>query len=539
MHTPLAQKTIRRVTSAIEQNGESAGMAEIAELIQQLSSKALHTSVQELADLIGKDIVVSAKVITAANTLGFNPAGHTITTLPQAIQLIGFNKVRQLALSLLLIENAERSLNPVERREIASIALCSGMIAEAAMNRNGSFLPEQAFICASLRCYGRLLMTTFMLDEYRQALVAINEGADEDDTFNLIFGLTPLELGHHLLACAHLPDLILQSLKKFPLESLRRATEQPDLQLLALSDLAVKLADYALKPSVSRVHFDQQLQRLATRHGRLFGFAPDDLLGLLSDAGEQIQIFNQIFGLKGISSQLLPRLQSRVAGIEPPGAAFNGTAPPTRNATTPPVVPASVSSHAASGSAPPLTESPAPAAPARSRETVFQDAFTRAIQEITSLLGEPTIPMKRVYALLLDAARTGLASQDSLILVRSGSGKPYHCDYGCGPAFEAQRGTGLAREGERNVLGLCLTRLEDIYINDATAPSIVPHLPDWLRATKFNSMVIFPMHESRAPFAIMIVGWPEKKAVKFTDAELRQIRALLRLVGTAHRLSLS
>ncbi len=505
-------------------------MAEIAELIQQLSSKALQTSVQELATLIGKDVVVTAKVIAAANTIGFNPAGHNISTLSQAIQVIGFNKVRQLALSLLLIENAERTLNPVERREIASVALCSGMIAEAAMNRHGSFPPEQAFICASLRSYGRLLMTTFMLDEYRQALNAINEGADEDDTFNQIFGLTPLELGHHLLASAHLPELILHSLKKFPLEALRRSAEQPALQLLALADLSVKLAECALKPSINRVHFQQHLQRLATRHGRLFGFGTDELLSLLSEAGDQIQVFNKLFGLKGISSGLLPRLASRIANAEPPDAAKPTRAHP----------PADESARDAVHSASPVSDTPsAGTPPARSRESIFQDAFAQAIQVITGLLGEPKIPMKRVYDVLLDATRTGLASSDCMVLVRSGSGKPYHCDYGCGPAFEAQRGSSLVREGERNVFGLCLARLEDIYINDATAPSIVPHLPEWLRAEKLNSMVILPVHESRAPFAILIAGWSEKKAVKFTDAELRQIRALLRLVGTAHRLSMS
>jgi HD-like signal output (HDOD) protein len=200
--TALAKSTISRVAAGLE-SGESAGLAEIVELIQQLSGNAVETSVEELATLIGKDVVVTAKVITAANTLGYNPSGLEISTISQAIQVIGFNKIRQLALALLLIENAERTLNPHEKREIAALALCSGLMAEAVMQRHRTHEPEQAFICASLRNYGRLLMTTFMLEEYRQARQISTEGVSEDEAFRRVFGLTPLELGHHLLASAH------------------------------------------------------------------------------------------------------------------------------------------------------------------------------------------------------------------------------------------------------------------------------------------------------------------------------------------------
>lgn len=187
----LAQQTIKRVADGLEA-GEAAGLSEIVELIQQLSGHALNTSVQELGSLIGKDLVVTAKVIAAANTMGYNPTGVEVSTITQAIHVIGFNKIRQLAVSLLLIENAERTLNPTEKREIAALALCSGLMAESVMEKYGSNNPEQAFICASLRNYGRILMTTFMIEEYRRArTIAMQEGASEDEAFNQVFGLTP------------------------------------------------------------------------------------------------------------------------------------------------------------------------------------------------------------------------------------------------------------------------------------------------------------------------------------------------------------
>jgi hypothetical protein len=234
----------------------------------------------------------------------------------------------------------------------------------------------------------------------------------------------------------------------------------------------------------------------------------------------------------------MPRLESRVAQVEPPSDRL-GSSPSPTTAVAPiadlPLQPSGTANTDTSASSLPTgTINPSP-----TRESAFQDAFTNAIQEITALLSEATIPMRRVYNVLLGAARTGLVSNDCVILVRPVQGRPFCCDYGCGLIYNTNQGASLVREGERNVFGLGLTRLEDIYINDATAPSIVPHLPDWLRAVKLNSMIILPLHESRVAFALMVVAWPEKKAVKFTDAELRQVRALLRLIGTAHRISRS
>jgi HD-like signal output (HDOD) protein len=80
----LANETIRRIREALE-TGRSAGVPEIIRLIQQLSSKAFSITVKELADIIGQDVAISAKVITVANTLRYNPMGVPVSTITQAI----------------------------------------------------------------------------------------------------------------------------------------------------------------------------------------------------------------------------------------------------------------------------------------------------------------------------------------------------------------------------------------------------------------------------------------------------------------------
>jgi hypothetical protein len=93
------------------------------------------------------------------------------------------------------------------------------------------------------------------------------------------------------------------------------------------------------------------------------------------------------------------------------------------------------------------------------------------------------------------------------------------------------------RDSDRNVCGICLQRLEDVFINDATDAKILTHLPPWLKASNLASFVLLPIHEGRRPFALLLAGWSEKKTIGFTVSQIRQVRSMLKLVGTANRLA--
>lgn len=550
--SPLGQKTIKHVAEQLEA-GESAGLSEIVELIQRLSSSAYETSIQELSVLIGRDVVVTARVIAAANTLGYNPAGVAVTTITQAIHVIGFNKIRQLAVSLLLMESANRILNANERRDIAALALCSGLMAESVMNQRGTLSPEEAFICASLRNYGRLLMTAFMIDDYRRAKIMATSGMTEDEAFNRVFGLTPLELGYHLLASAHLPEPILKSLRDLPPDAIRSATQQPDMELLALADLSVKLCELALRSDVGAQEFGVQAKAIAARAGRVFGLDSEALVAILRQTGEQLNEFAHTFGLSALAEQIGPRIHARITGSDPAGyeprlpsaterqaadAAPRGNGvPPTsadaagaaeRTAEAAPAAPGSAVGTASPGAA------AAPEA-ATSHEVRFQRAFQSGIEQLAGLLDEDPVDMEKIYQVVLRAALQGFACPEVVLWVRDG--QQYRAQLGTGGFFQSIRATATVREEEHNVFGLCLQRLEDVLIYDARDPKIVPHLPAWAKTPALASFVLLPVQDNRRPFALLLAGWPEKKTAGFTVSQIRHVRSMLKLVGTARRLA--
>ena len=150
MNKEAATATIERIQTALKQK-EAATVTRVITLIHELAEKAFIISTQELGELISSDVTVTKKVIETANKIAFNQSGSVITTVSQAIGLIGFAKVRNLAMSLLLVENSENSMNLTEQREVSAFALCSGLMSQAVIEVEDEDLAEQSFICTTLR----------------------------------------------------------------------------------------------------------------------------------------------------------------------------------------------------------------------------------------------------------------------------------------------------------------------------------------------------------------------------------------------------
>ena len=107
----------------------------------------------------------------------------------QAIHTVGFEKIRNLTVALLLLENAESSGSGNLAPSVAALALASGLMAQTMVEKTGTGDPDQAFVCTALRNYGRLLLANFIPDRYRQAQeLAVKAGWDA--ACRQVFGLT-------------------------------------------------------------------------------------------------------------------------------------------------------------------------------------------------------------------------------------------------------------------------------------------------------------------------------------------------------------
>ena len=529
MASPLANQTVARIQQSLRTN-EAASLPEVIKLIEELSSRAFTISVQELADLISRDTMVTAKVIQAANTFGFNPFGHTVTTVTQAIHVVGFNKIRNLALSMLLIEKALHGSQPEALRESAALALCSGLFAQALTSIHPEQDPEQAFVFACLRHYGRLLLTTFLTTEFQQ--VQQRPVAEtEAEACRRIFGLTPLELTHRLFEDSRLPRTILRCLQDVPTTQLTQASASPEERLTAITHFAASLGEIVVSARVSSSGFAEEAEKLRHSFGNKLNLTQDAIGVLMKVVDQNIRNFTKTYGTKSVATGVIQRISERAAHTEPLPALPDAAALTSSAALVPQT--AAVATEASS-SATPAAAKPEP--PPQSTDTVA--LLTECLIGLTEMSVATVLDVPAMDMLALTAIRGAFELQDSVLFERDADGKNYTAELGIGALLELVRGRPVIGIDRRDVFGICLSRREDVLIRDTSDPKIRPFLPEWLLAAgAIGSFILLPLQNESGVIGLIVATRTGRQPIQLNARELQLLKAIRQHLTTARRIA--
>lgn len=523
VHSDLAQQTLDRAASALK-GGAVTWMPEIVRLLRSLTASSADVSVTDLAELIEKDAGILAKVISAANTLGFNPSGVPVTGVVQAIHVIGYERIRTLAMSLALAENNARAKSPDQQREAVAVALTSGCIAQSMATRRMAIDPGQAFVCASLRNFGRIVMTACMPEEYQAARERVGS-QDEDAVFRDTFGLTPLELGRELLKSSDLPKEIADCLQELPPAAFEVLQSTPDARLLALTDLSGRLAQLSLNPVDPTVDFAQACTTLARRYENLLPGAGDDILTLLEDAEERLGELVRNLRLDGVSQRCLNRLRRHCATLakpEPPPTppAKAVVATPTKPALSPPANVPQVTT-------PPMAIVGQGAQPVRQSAPPICFDWEAEHESFARSLEAPDLSLAKFLRLLTARLGTGFGTADCLLFTGPLGQPSFQLAGGQGPLYQALKPDTKVRRDERTVFGICLSKRENVLIQQARETSIRPYLPGWLASAELGAFLLLPFAHDDQIQGVILVGWEKAGHARLDSTQAKALRQLL------------
>jgi HD-like signal output (HDOD) protein len=122
-------------------------------------------AVSELSEAILRDPGMTAKLLRIANSAIFNTSGSQITTVSRAIVMLGFDLVRQVALSVAFVDAFLRGrVRQRVQREMA-LAFHAAVQARWLAARLHDAHPEEVFIAALLYRFGELAFWCFAGDE--------------------------------------------------------------------------------------------------------------------------------------------------------------------------------------------------------------------------------------------------------------------------------------------------------------------------------------------------------------------------------------
>ena len=136
------------------------------------------SSASELAELVSRDMSVSAKVLNLANSAiyGFP---RRISTIPQAVVVLGFDTVRSLALSVSVFESLARSSGGergFDREAFWMHSIGCGTAARLIAGALGQRDIGTPFVAGLLHDLGKVILDIYFNKEYREVVQRATEG---------------------------------------------------------------------------------------------------------------------------------------------------------------------------------------------------------------------------------------------------------------------------------------------------------------------------------------------------------------------------
>jgi HD-like signal output (HDOD) protein len=187
----------------------------------QALSESENDSLQVLCDEVLKDVALTQKLLRVVNTAFYRRAGSDpISTVSRAIALIGVAGVRNMALSLMLLDRMDDKVHAQQIKEEFLRTVMAGTL--AAELSHGSKEAEEAYLGALFRNLGRLLVAFYLpedAEQIRQQRKPRDDGRpgyDESQAAEKVLGVSLDELANKvgqlwglpesLLACMAPPD---------------------------------------------------------------------------------------------------------------------------------------------------------------------------------------------------------------------------------------------------------------------------------------------------------------------------------------------
>ena len=485
--------------------------------IQALSgseSESLHT----LCDEILKDVALTQKLLRVVNTTHYRRAStDPISTVSRAVSLIGLAGVRNLALSLMLLEHMEDKVHAQQLKVEFLRTVMAGTLASELSHQSRD--AEEAFLGALFRNLGRLLVAFYLPEDAEQirALTTVSDEQPEPlsdaQASAKVLGVSHEQLAGHIGQSWGLPDGLLACMRspegRVPTRSLAARPER----LWWLASMANEVAQTML--DTEPVKLGDALTKLARTYATSLDLTSDDVSQAAARARKRLTELTQALNLNVPAQSPGERLLDTFYVDAPNSGQTDGPTPDALGLGDD-------------------TGTLAPDLPPLAVDAT--SILTNGIQDITNSLVE-SFRLNDVLQMILETMLRALNCRRVVFCLRDARTGQLTGRLGLGEGADVVRDLFkvplVLRPGENPELftAVCLKQV-DTLIADASAPNIVTRLPTWFRdRVQAPTFLVLPLVMKRTGQADMVLGliYADKgqaDSLQISEKELSLLRTL-------------
>lgn len=475
-------------------------------------------SIDKLSNSILKDFALTNKILKLVNTAFYKSyGGGTISTISRAVIILGFDAVRNIAITLILFEHLQNKSHAAHLKDEFIRTLFSGVLAKD-IAKGSVKDPEEAFICAMFHNLGRLLAMFYFPEEANAVTkIMVQKECSEDIASAQVLGISYQDLGIGIAHTWGFPEQIVHSMRKLPPGSVPRPTN-PMEKLRIIAGFSNELCDIiASTPHEERL---KAIKKLASRFGDSIPVPEKQLPLSLERALDEITQFASTVRMSLQQSQFGKQVALWTGRTTKTGASGEADS----LADTEMLSAAEIT--ATEGVT--LAQATLPEASGNKLDRGNAQAIlTAGIQDISNSLVD-SCSLNDILRMILETMYRSMGFQRVLLCIKDGKQNAMLGRFGFGQDInQITKHFKFPLSYTPDVFHAALSKGVDILISDINDPKIKERIPEWYRKSiTAQTFVLFPLNVKNVPVALIYADKEQAGDIAIPENELSLLRTL-------------
>ncbi|MDP2805740.1 MAG: HDOD domain-containing protein [Gallionellaceae bacterium] len=489
---------LRRMRSKSDFPALSGIISEINKIVS--SDSASHSN---LAKVILQDFALTNKILKLVNTATFGQFGGNINTISKAVVIIGFDTVRNIAMTLILLEFLQNKAQAAELKDEVIASFFSGVLAAELASGGRPGEAEEAMICAMFHNLGRLLATFYFFEESQQVIRLMeDQNLSEEQASIKVLGLSYSKLGAGVAESWKFPPRLIAGMKQLPTDKVRKPNSELD-QLSVTVNLANELCRVSAITEVKEK--SAELQKLCKRYESASHVSEKKLSTALENSLNDLALRSSMLGIASGKSPLLKRIRK-----------WSGHDEPEEVIEESPIVGATLldSLNAATNDAPTVKLDP-------------EAILTAGIQDVTNTLVED-YKLNDVLLMVLETIYRSLGFKHTIIFIRDNKSNLMLAKFGFGEHVDSRLShLKFSLTFVPDVFHLTIDKGLDIVIEDVRATKIADKIPKWYtESIDAQCFLLLPIMVNKKAIGLIYADMQEANSLQISERQLSLLRTL-------------
>jgi serine/threonine protein kinase len=467
-------------------------------------------SINRLSNTILKDYGLTNKILRLVNSVHYRRSGGgTISTISRAVIVLGFDALRNIAITVLLFEHMQDKGSARELKEAFLRANLAGTLARAASKQFMAREAEEAYVCALFHSVGQLLAQFYFPEEVAEIRkVMVQRSCSEEAASAMVFGLSFSELGIGIARHWGFPPGLINSLRPLP-EGVIKKPVTNDESLRVVAGFANEMCT-----AIASVPKEQRVEATRAARERFISamqFSDIQLKTVLEKSLEELGELATILHVNLTQSPFVRHVKAWTGTqLETPVSAEANALDTTLLGD--PAVPEQSETGEVNASGVP---------------DAAQDILAAGIQDISNSLVDD-FSLNDVLRITLETMYRAMGFQRVLLCLREPKSGSMAGRFGFGEdTSELARKFRFPLVDAPNVFQLAITKGVDIIINDIDDPKIASKIPDWHRKIAVaKTFVLLPLLIKGNPVGMIYCDRDKAGSIVIPEKELSLLKTL-------------